>query len=201
MLRLFIVIIAIVIVPMLTSCTSRPQPRLAQEKPIVSTTPQLRVDTESVLPWASDEPSVVVVNKACQTLNVYQYGRLTHTYPVVFGRKPGRKLYQGDRRTPLGLYEIINKDLHQRWSRFLLLDYPNEEDRRRYQDALANGDFAKKRSSAPGLGGAIGIHGSDRESFNRAGINWTLGCISMLSKDVREFDELVSVGTFVYIHD
>jgi len=198
MLRLLIAISAIVVVPTLTSCTSRPQPRLAQESFTPSTTPQPRVDTESVLPWASEEPSIVVVNKTCQTLNVYQYGRLTHTYPVVFGRKPGQKLYQGDRRTPLGLYEIIRKDLHQRWSRFLLLDYPNEEDRRRYQDALANGHFAK---NPPGPGGAIGIHGSDRESFNRAGINWTLGCISMLSKDVREFDELVSVGTFVYIHD
>ena len=78
MLRLFIAIIAIVIVSMLTSCTSRPQPRLAQETPPPSTTtPQPRVDTESVLLWASEEPSVVVVNKACQTLNVYQYGRLT----------------------------------------------------------------------------------------------------------------------------
>lgn len=201
MLRLLIAILASVIVPVLTSCTSRPQPRLAQENPILSTTSQPRVDTESVLPWASEEPSIVVVNKACQTLNVYQYGRLTHTYPVVFGRTPGRKLHQGDRRTPLGLYEIINKDPHQRWSRFMLLDYPNEEDRRRYQAALANGHFARNRSNDPGPGGAIGIHGSDRESFNRAGINWTLGCISMLSKDVREFDELVSVGTFVYIHD
>ena len=200
MLRLLIAISAIV-VSTLTSCISRPQPRLAQENPPSSPTPQLRVDTESVLPWAREEPSVVVVNKTCQTLNVYQYGRLTHTYPVVFGRKPGRKLYQGDHRTPLGLYAIINKDFHPRWSRFLLLDYPNEEDRRRYQDALANGHFAKKRDVAPGPGGAIGIHGSDREAFNRAGINWTFGCISMLSKDVREFDELVSVGTFVYIHD
>jgi murein L,D-transpeptidase YafK len=202
MLRLLIVISTIVVVPPLTSCTPQPQPRLAQEIPPPSTaTPQPRADVESVLPWASEEPSVVVVNKACQTLNVYQYGHLTHTYPIVYGRKPGRKLYQGDRRTPLGLYEIITKDFHPRWSRFMLLDYPNEEDRRRYQGALANGDFSKKRGNDPGPGGAIGIHGSDRESFNRAGINWTLGCISMLSKDVKEFDKLVSVGTFVYIHD
>ena len=199
--RLLIAIIAIVIIPALTSCTSRPQPRLAEAPPPSPTQPQPRVDSESALSWAREEPSIVVVNKACQTLNVYQYGRLTHTYPVVFGREPGRKLYQGDRRTPLGLYAIIDKDRHQRWSRFLLLDYPSEEDRRRYQDALVNGHFEKNRNGAPGPGGAIGIHGSDRESFNRAGINWTLGCISMLSKDVREFDELVSVGTFVYIHD
>jgi murein L,D-transpeptidase YafK len=153
-----------------------------------------------MLPWANEEPSVVVVNKACQTLSVYQYGRLTHTYPAVFGSKPGRKLYQGDRRTPLGFYTIIDKDPHPRWSRFMLIDYPSEEDRRRYREAIETGDIPKRMGNL-GPGGAIGIHGTDRESFNRVGINWTLGCVSLLSKDVKALDELVSVGTPVYIHD
>ncbi len=190
--------LAIVLFLLLTSCASQPPPRPLESTP-VTTLPQ-RVDAESVLPWASEEPAAVVVNKACKTLNVYQYGRLTHTYPAVFGRKPGRKLHQGDRRTPLGLYTIIDKDPHSRWSRFMLLDYPNEEDRRRYRESLETGKIPK-RVGNPGPGGAIGIHGSDRESFNRAGIDWTLGCVSMLSKDIKELYTLVTVGTPVYIHD
>jgi murein L,D-transpeptidase YafK len=190
--------IVILLFSLLASCASQPPPRPLESVPVAP--PRQRVDTESVLPWASEEPAVVVVNKACKTLNVYQYGRLTHTYPAVFGRKPGRKLHQGDRRTPLGLYTIIDKDPHPRWSRFMLIDYPNEEDRRRYREALETGKIPKRVGNL-GPGGAIGIHGSDRESFNRAGIDWTLGCVSMLSKDIKELYTLVSVGTPVYIHD
>lgn len=182
----------------LTSCVSQPPVRLAERIPAAP--PPQRVDTESVLPWASEEPAVVVINTACLTLKVYQYGRLTHTYPAVFGRQPGRKLYQGDRRTPRGLYTVIDKDPHSRWSRFLLIDYPSEEDRRRYRAALEAGDIPKKMGN-PGPGGAVGIHGSDREAYNRAGIHWTLGCVSLSNKDVRELDQLVSLSTFVYIQD
>ena len=191
--------IAVLLSSLLTSCVSHPPSRPAPESPPVALPPQ-RVDTESVLPWANEEPAVVVVNKACRTLSVYQYGRLTHTYPAVFGRKPGRKLHQGDYRTPLGLYTIIDKDPHPRWSRFMLIDYPSEEDRRRYREAIETGDIPK-RAGDPGPGGAVGIHGTDRESFNRAGINWTLGCVSLLSKDVKELDQLVAIGTFVYIQN
>src|SRR5258708_2675854 len=103
--RFFIVVF---LSSLLTSCVSRPPSRPAAESPPV-VSPRQRVDIESVLPWANEESAVVVVNKACRTLNVYQYGRLTHSYPAVFGRKPGRKLHQGDLRTPLGLYTIIDK--------------------------------------------------------------------------------------------
>lgn len=144
---------------------------------------------------------MVVVDKSCQTLNVYQYGNLTRTYPVVLGQNPGKKLYQGDRRTPTGLYIIIDKDPHPRWWRFMLLDYPTEEDVRHYQEGLSSGLVPKQGGGGPGAGGAIGIHGSDREAFNRAGINWTLGCISLLNADVKELDKLVSIGTFVYIRE
>jgi lipoprotein-anchoring transpeptidase ErfK/SrfK len=96
---------------------------------------------------------------------------------------------------------IIDKDPHARWSRFILLDYPNDNDTRRYKQAVSNGTVPKGKNGHPGTGGAIGIHGSDREAFNRAGINWTLGCISMLNPDVKELDTLVSIGTMVYIHE
>jgi murein L,D-transpeptidase YafK len=110
-------------------------------------------------------------------------------------------MHEGDQRTPVGLYMITDKDLHGRWSRFMRLDYPNENDRYQYRKNLEEGKIPQKNGSHPGLGGAIGIHGSDNEAFNRAKINWTLGCISMLNKDVKELYSLVSVGTLAYIKD
>jgi lipoprotein-anchoring transpeptidase ErfK/SrfK len=134
-------------------------------------------------------------------LNLYQYGHLVHSYPVVLGRKPGQKLYEGDQRTPTGLYMIIDKDHHRRWSRFMLLDYPTGQDVRRYWQNVAAGVVPRRGGGYPGVGGEVGIHGTDRESFNRVGINWTLGCISLFNLDVQELYSLVQVGTLVYIKD
>lgn len=161
----------------------------------------LRVDSEAVLPWASEEPVLIVVDKGCRTLNLYQYGRVVRSYPVVLGRKPGRKLYEGDKRTPTGLYMIIDKDHHRRWSRFMLLDYPTEQDVRRYWQNVPAGMVPRRGGGYPGVGGEIGIHGTDREAFNRVGINWTLGCISLFNLDVQELYSFVQVGTLVYIKD
>jgi len=159
------------------------------------------VDHELALPWGQEEPVIVTVNKSCQTLNIYNYGKLVRTFPIVLGRKPGRKLYQGDRRTPNGLYTIIDSDPHPRWRRFMLLDYPSDEDARRYRQGLSLGLIPDHKQGGPGIGGAVGIHGSDREAFNRAKINWTLGCVSLLNSDMKEFEKMVSLGTFVYIYE
>ena len=185
-------------------CVIKPPPRLQETQsptaPSSSSLPK-RADTDSLLPWASEERTFVVIDKGCGTVSLYQYGRLSKTYPAVFGRNPGKKIHEGDKRTPLGLYMIITKDNHNRWSRFMRLDYPNENDRIQYLKNIETGRIPKKRDGYPGLGGAIGIHGSDNEAFNRAKINWTLGCISMLNKDVKELYSLVSVGTLIYIKD
>jgi len=164
-------------------------------------TPPLRVDNEIVLPWGSEEPALLVVDKTCRTLNLYQYGKLAKSYPIVLGRKPGRKLYEGDRRTPTGLYMIIAKDHHRRWSRFMLLDYPTAHDVNRYWKNVSAGVVPKRGNGYPGVGGEIGIHGTDKETFNRVGINWTFGCISLFNPDVQELYAVVSIGTLVYIKD
>ena len=108
-------------------------------------------------------------------------------------------MHEGDKRTPLGLYMIVSKDHHPRWSRFMRIDYPNANDRLQYQKNLETGKIPKWKDDYPGPGGAIGIHGTDNEAFNRVKINWTLGCISMLNKDVNELYSLVPLGTLVYI--
>jgi murein L,D-transpeptidase YafK len=193
-----------VLLSMFAGCTVSHSPRFAPPVPLhppPPPTPQLRVDNETILPWGKEEPVLIVVDKRCRTLNLYRYGRLVRTYPVVFGRKPGRKLYEGDQRTPIGLYMIIDKDRHKRWANFMLLDYPTEQDVRRYWQNVSAGAVPKRGGGYAGVGGAIGIHGTDREAFNRTGINWTLGCISLFNSDVKELSASVPVGTLVYIKD
>jgi murein L,D-transpeptidase YafK len=161
------------------------------------------VDLDSVdLPWAEGEEYLIVVRRACRTLDVYRWGHLIRRYPAVFGRNPvGPKLYEGDLRTPAGFYTIIEKRHHDRWARFMLLDYPNATDAQRYAEAIDAGELPDDTGRTPGIGGAIGIHGSDREELNARGIDWTLGCISLTSRDVTELDALVPVGTPVWIQE
>ena len=144
---------------------------------------------------------LLVVDKSCQTLRRYHYGKLARTYHIVIGRKSGTKLYEGDKRTPTGLYMIIEKRPHARWSRFLLLDYPTPFDLQRYQQAVIAGLVPVSSQTDPGAGGAIGLHGTDEERLNTLGFNWTLGCISLHNPDIEELFKIVPLGTLVYIKE
>ncbi len=185
-------------------CTVKHPPKIAPDhsQPIPPSQPiPKRIDNDAVLPWASEEPIFIVVDKMCRSLNVYWYGRLVKTYPIVLGRNPGRKLYAGDKRTPIGLYMITGKAPHKRWTNFMLLDYPTEHDVHRYWQHVAFGKVPKRGEGYPGVGNEIGIHGTDKEDFNRLGINWTLGCVSLLNHHIKELYNLAPVGTFVYIRE
>lgn len=189
----------------MTACTVTPPPPRAPVPRQASPTPPpipTRVDSDTTLPWSSQEPVFIVVDKTCQVLRVYRHGQLLKTYPVVLGRNPGRKLYAGDKRTPVGLYMVMGKAHHRKWASFMLLDYPTEYDLHRYWQHVALGKVPKRGSDDyPGVGSAIGIHGTDKENFNRLGINWTLGCISLFNHDMKELHSLAPVGTLVYIKE
>jgi len=158
---------------------------------------------EDRLEWARGEPTFVVIRKACRTLDVYRYGQRIRSYPAVFGDGgiQERKLYAGDHRTPSGLYMIIGERPHERWGYFFLLDYPNAQDASRYRAGLADGTVPIYGGGAPGLGSAVGIHGTDKPWLNRERVDWTWGCISLDNDAIAEFASLVWVGTPVLIQD
>lgn len=153
-------------------------------------------DEQAPLEWAQAEDWFVLVKRQCRTLSVYRKGEWVETYHhVSFGRNPGDKLYEGDRKTPLGLYRMVGRRRHPRWSRFILLDYPNTSDLEAHRVAAEDGRAPK------GPGSQIGIHGSDEPILNRGGVDWTYGCISLLDEDVRELYSTVPPGTLVLIED
>ena len=124
-------------------------------------------------------------------------------FPVTFGKSPhGPKEKEGDERTPEGSYEIVSASRSARFDRFLLLSYPNREDRAR-----------SARSGVSSPGGAIGIHGTTRDvrimarmwirvaqvtSLSRL---WgpTDGCIALINEDVEALADVAPVGTPVRI--
>lgn len=187
----------------LGGCVGDLRTRTAEHAPVASSAgAAVRVlDADSTkLPWARNEGYFIVVSRSCKQLDVFYRGHLIRRFPVVFGRNTqGGKLYEGDRRTPNGFYAIIEKRKHARWARFMLLDYPNTSDLQRYSSAMADGRLPLDDEHIPGIGGAIGIHGSDKHDLNARGVDWTHGCISMTNQAVVELDTLVPVGTPVLI--
>ena len=150
--------------------------------------------------WAKGSEYAVIVRKEERTLTVYHGAEQQKVYPIVLGiASYGPKVYQGDLRTPEGVYRISSKRPHARWGRFMLLSYPNDQDRDRYAMALGEGRVPIIDGHAPGIGGAVGIHGTDRADSNARGDDWTWGCVSLLNQHVAELYDTIPLDTPVLI--
>ncbi len=143
----------------------------------------------------------VIVHKSSYLVDVFYKGKHFDSFPAVFGRNPDRsaKMWEGDLRTPEGNYLIVEKYYNPRWRWFLRLNYPNYMDRTRYQNLREEGLVPVVHGHSRALGGAIGIHGTDRPRFNRLHINWTLGCISVENDAIEELERILPIGTLVII--
>ena len=140
----------------------------------------------------------IKISKLNYLLSIVIDNKIIKTYPIVFGKNPIKdKLCEGDRCTPEGSFKIISKYPHKSWLYFILLDYPNEESKRKFEQAKKN----RLISQNSNIGGSIGIHGvpigTDYIINQRQ--NWTYGCISMKNKDIIEIYKFVEVGMIVEI--
>lgn len=131
----------------------------------------------------------LVVSKLERRLTVYKGGHAYRSYPVGLGFNGlSSKLHSGDNATPEGRYHIIQKIASSQYYKALLIDYPNEDDKKRFAKE-------KSRGAIPltiGIGGDIEIHGGGPDSLTR-------GCISMDNAIMDELFAMVSVGTPVTI--
>lgn len=143
-------------------------------------------------------PVSIVIDKSDYELYVYDAKGWYATYPVVFGNNSlADKKMEGDRNTPEGSFRIASKRVHDKWTRFLGLDYPTPESLARFNERKRRGEIPS--SARPGAG--IGIHGVwPHEDFvvDRYK-NWTNGCISLKNSDVEDLYRYVPVGTPVTI--
>ncbi|HEX6916304.1 MAG TPA: L,D-transpeptidase [Chitinophagaceae bacterium] len=140
----------------------------------------------------------LVIDKSDYNLYVFDEDGWLLTFPVVFGSKDqSDKMMEGDRKTPEGSFRIVNKRVHEKWCRFLLIDYPNPESRQKFNERKAKGLIPQSAR----IGGSIGIHGTwPREDFAIDRFqNWTQGCISMKNSDVIKLYGMIHSGTRVII--
>ena len=127
----------------------------------------------------------IIVDKSDYELSVYDDKGWYATYPVVFGNNSlSDKKMEGDKNTPEGNFRIISKRVHEKWCRFMAIDYPTAESREKFMRRKQKGEIP----STARIGGSIGIHGTwpnDDFVVDRYK-NWTEGCISMKKSDVKE---------------
>ena len=131
----------------------------------------------------------IVVSKADKKLILYHNGTPRKTYEIGIGTNgSGDKLYAGDRATPEGKYYITKKITRSRYYKALLINYPNDDDRRQFVAAKKKGLISKHA----GIGGLIEIHGGGKYGM-------TYGCIMMDNSQIDELFSIVDVGTPVTI--
>jgi len=140
----------------------------------------------------------ILIDKSDYELSVYDAKGWYATYPVVFGNSSlADKKMEGDKNTPDGTFRIVSKRYHEKWDRFMAIDYPTK-------DCIEKFNQRKQRGEIPAsakIGGSIGIHGTwPHEDFvvDRYK-NWTMGCISMKRSDVEEIYQFTPAGTKVVI--
>jgi len=140
----------------------------------------------------------IVVDKSDYELKVYDEDGWYATYPIVFGSKDlSDKMREGDKRTPDGSFKVILKKIHPKWGPELLLDYPNDESYRRFEERKRLGLIPRNAR----IGNGIAIHATrpQEEWTVDKFYNWTDGCVSVKYTEMKDLYSYIPVGTPVTI--
>jgi lipoprotein-anchoring transpeptidase ErfK/SrfK len=152
-----------------------------------------RMAKETIAWSRRNHAAAIVISKAERLLVLYRNGQKVLSYPVRLGFNGIKeKRYQGDGATPEGRYRVTSKrgQGQTQFYRALLLDYPNEEDRRRFNLEKKSGHIPPSR----GIGGQIEIHGVENELMAQ-----TLGCVMLENHQMAALFDRVDKGTPVTI--
>lgn len=126
----------------------------------------------------------ILVFKSLRQMWVYQGEKLLKIYPIALGDQPvGHKQFEGDEKTPEGIYRINERNPNSRYHKNLGISYPNQKDK----------DYAKSQGKSPG--GLIKIHGL-RNGMGYLGRqhlrdDWTDGCIAITDNEIDELYQSV----------
>ncbi len=131
----------------------------------------------------------LLIDKSDRLLIAYQKGRPIRAYRgLQFGDAPtGHKRFEGDERTPEGLYIIDTRNPRSSFHLSLRVSYPNRQDRA----------FAQQYGRSPG--GDIFIHGQPTGRAGRMRGDWTDGCVALTNAEIEELWQIVPDGTPIEI--
>ena len=131
----------------------------------------------------------VLVSKSQRRLYLFHHNQVLKAYDVELGfTAAGHKQFEGDGKTPEGLYFIDRRNPNSKFHLSIGIDYPNERD---IAEALAMG-------KSPG--GDIFIHGGPpKGSKADPRSDWTWGCIAVTNREMEHIYAMVDDGTPILI--
>jgi hypothetical protein len=129
----------------------------------------------------------ILVEKSARQLKLLNRGDVIAQYPIKLGLSPkGPKQYEGDFRTPEGVYHITRRNPYSDFFLSVQVSYPNDA------------DLARARAEGVRPGGLIMIHGQPnvprkpRDYY--ATSDWTDGCIAVSNSDMVDIWRRTRVG-------
>lgn len=133
---------------------------------------------------------LILVLKSKRQLLAFSKGKLIKNYTISLGKSPvGAKQFQGDNKTPEGIYFINGRNAHNIAYKNIGISYPNKKD--------------VKNANGKSAGGDIKIHGLMNNfwfvgNFHRF-FDWTNGCIAVNNSEMEELYNAVKVGAKIEI--
>ena len=140
-----------------------------------------------VLSYDGPPITSVVVNKGQRRMLAFAGNAVVCEHRVDLGSNPvGPKRWEGDGRTPEGLYVVDKRNPRSQYYLSVGINYPNQQDM-----ALA------ARLGRP-PGGDIFFHGTP--SDKPRGTDWTAGCMAVSNREIEELYAMLRNGTPVFIN-
>lgn len=122
----------------------------------------------------------IVVHKAKREMITFHFGKKVKRYIISLGMEPvGKKQFEGDLKTPEGLYYINKRDTISSYHTNLGISYPS----------VADSTYAASQGQK--AGGDIKIHGFPNnhtkvQEKDFLSTDWTIGCIAVSDFEVDE---------------
>lgn len=135
----------------------------------------------------------ILISKKYRRIYLLQNQKVIRTYRVAFGDPRGPKRFQGDNKTPEGLYYITKKNPDSGYYLSLEISYPNQKDI----------EYAHRFGKS--AGGDIMIHGLPtnpylhRKFALQHPLDWTRGCVAVNDTQIREIYNVTAVETPITI--
>ena len=140
-----------------------------------------------IKPYNGPSVTAIQVHKADRKMYLLHKDKVLKDYDIALGFTPeGHKQFEGDGKTPEGVYYITHHNPKSRYHLSLGISYPNSEDR----------SHAALQGKSPG--GDIMIHGRTGYKGTNEG-DWTAGCIAVTDKEIEQIFAMVKRRTPILI--
>ena len=191
----------------LVGCGKKPKaikPPIKENNQTVIKPPVKKEPKLGTYDWRANDESIsqgiatkIVVVKSKRVMVLFdENNKILSRHRISLGKNNvGTKLKQGDYKTPEGTYSIIDKRSDKVYYKEILLDYPNQED--------------KKRSKGLGFstGGGITIHAQPNWNWDGHGNDytlsndWTEGCMAVTNEGMNTIWDMIALGTLIEIRE